>query len=196
RRVETGMLDNQLRTMKRTLKVDDSPGGKQEDINNDEGIAIWLRSTPYEDMRNYFRYEGNIERNYYRALHELRDAQAARRKDEGKGTREASACGPEFSQDMVLPDEDVQQLVAARPKLKPAYTPKPPKPPQTQQPTPINTPVTQVSDSGNGFVRQPHPPASDPNSAAEIPALQDAPEACPSTDLLPTEAEKETPTEP
>ncbi|MGH9630452.1 MAG: hypothetical protein ACRD7E_19240, partial [Bryobacteraceae bacterium] len=42
RRVETGMLDNQLRTMKRTLKVDDSPGGKQEDINNDEGIAIWL----------------------------------------------------------------------------------------------------------------------------------------------------------
>ncbi|MGH9628472.1 MAG: hypothetical protein ACRD7E_09060, partial [Bryobacteraceae bacterium] len=126
--------------------------GKQEDINNDEGIAIWLQSTPYEEMRNYFRYEGNIERNYYRALHELRDAQAGRRTRERRDGVEPvpAEAAAEPVKDMMLPEEAIAaltkqhvetRLALAAKRSKPAEKPKDPAP-------------GQVSDSGNGFDRQ------------------------------------------
>src|SRR6476659_10060306 len=78
RRVETGMLDNQLTMLKERLKIDDSPGAKDENINNDEGIAVVLTTNPPDLLKNYFRYESSIERAYNRAVKNLESAIANR----------------------------------------------------------------------------------------------------------------------
>jgi hypothetical protein len=78
RRVETGMLDNQLAMLKTRLKIEDAPGAKDENINNDEGIAVILTTNPPDLLKNYFRYDGSIERAYNRAVKNLESAIAKR----------------------------------------------------------------------------------------------------------------------
>jgi hypothetical protein len=70
------MFDNRLRTRKRELGMDQKP----DTAKDDEGYAVMLQMTDPEELKNYFRYDATISRDYYRAIATLEKMQAARRK--------------------------------------------------------------------------------------------------------------------
>ena len=76
RRFETEMFDNRLRTRKRELGMDQKP----DTAKDDEGYAVMLQVTDPEELKNYFRYDATISRDYYRAIATLEKMQAARRR--------------------------------------------------------------------------------------------------------------------
>ena len=85
RRFETAMFDNHLRTKKRTHGKDTGPNER-----DDEGCAVILQVTDPEQLKNYFRYDATISRDYYRAIATLEKMQAARRREEDRQERKAS----------------------------------------------------------------------------------------------------------
>ena len=86
RRFETAMFDNHLRTKKLAHGKDPAPNER-----DDEGCAVILQLTDPEQLRNYFRYDATISRDYYRAIATLEKMQAARRREEDRQEREAAA---------------------------------------------------------------------------------------------------------
>ena len=86
RRFETAMFDNHLRTKKRTHGKDPGPNDR-----DDEGCAVILQVTDPEQLKNYFRYDATISRDYYRAIATLEKMQAARRREEDRQDRKAKA---------------------------------------------------------------------------------------------------------
>ena len=85
RRFETAMFDNHLRTKKRELEMDMNP----DPAKDDEGCAVILQVTDPEELKNYFRYDATISRDYYRAIATLEKMQAARRREEDRQERKA-----------------------------------------------------------------------------------------------------------
>ena len=83
RRYETEMFDNRLRTRKRELGMDQKPDPGKDD----EGYAVMLQMTSPEELKNYFRYDASISRDYYRAIATLEKMQAARRREEARRQR-------------------------------------------------------------------------------------------------------------
>ena len=84
RRFETAMFDNHLRTKKLAHGKDASPNSR-----DDEGCAVILQVTDPEQLKNYFRYDATISRDYYRAIATLEKMQAARRREEDRQERRA-----------------------------------------------------------------------------------------------------------
>ena len=76
RRYENEMFDNRLRTRKRELGMDQKPDPDKDD----EGYAVMLQMADPEELKNYFRYDATISRDYYRAIATLEKMQAARRR--------------------------------------------------------------------------------------------------------------------
>jgi hypothetical protein len=83
RRFETEMFDNRLRTRKRELGMDQKP----DTAKDDEGYAVMLQMTDPDELKNYFRYDATISRDYYRAIATLEKMQAARRREEAHQQR-------------------------------------------------------------------------------------------------------------
>ncbi len=86
RRFETAMFDNHLRTKKLAHGKDPAPNER-----DDEGCAVILQVTDPEQLKNYFRYDATISRDYYRAIATLEKMQAARRREEDRQERKAAA---------------------------------------------------------------------------------------------------------
>src|SRR5688500_14827582 len=84
RRFETAMFDNHLRTKKLAHGKDPGPNSR-----DDEGCAVILQVTDPEQLKNYFRYDATISRDYYRAIATLEKMQAARRREEDRRDRQA-----------------------------------------------------------------------------------------------------------
>ena len=78
RRFETAMFDNQIRTLKKRHEKDQTPDPRHDD----EACAVILQVESPESMRNYFRYDSAIARDYYHAIEALGRAQAARKRSE------------------------------------------------------------------------------------------------------------------
>ena len=78
RRFEVAMFDNRLRTSKREFGMDKNPDPKKDD----EGYAVMLQVTDPGELRNYFRYDATVTRDYYRAIATLEKMQTARRREE------------------------------------------------------------------------------------------------------------------
>lgn len=74
RRFETGMLSDAARTYKHNHGQDEEPNAGHDD----SVCAVWMIETPEKALKNYFRYDGSIERQYYRAMAALDRVQAAR----------------------------------------------------------------------------------------------------------------------
>jgi hypothetical protein len=95
RRFETEMFDNRLRTRKRELGMDQKPDAAKDD----QGYAVMLQVTDPEELKNYFRYDATISRDYYRAIATLEKMQAARRQHAHKtasvNERANTRSGPE-----------------------------------------------------------------------------------------------------
>jgi hypothetical protein len=85
RRFETAMFDNQLRARKREAGKDDSPNP----ATDDEGCVVMLQVETENTLRNYFRYDGAISRDYFRAVNALERMQANRRREEDREERQA-----------------------------------------------------------------------------------------------------------
>jgi hypothetical protein len=90
RRFETEMFDNRLRTRKRELGMDQKPDAGKDD----EGYAVMLQMTDPEELKNYFRYDATISRDYYRAIATLEKMQAARRRNEAASVSERNIPEP------------------------------------------------------------------------------------------------------
>jgi hypothetical protein len=86
RRFETEIFDGQIRALKHKH-------GKSTDVRpdtDDQGCAVFLQVEPAETLKNYFRYDGTISRDYYRAIAALEKMQAARRREEDRQERKAA----------------------------------------------------------------------------------------------------------
>ncbi len=105
RRFETAMFDNHLRAKK--LAHGKDPGPNERD---DEGCAVILQVTGAEQLKNYFRYDATISRDYYRAIATLEKMQAARRREEDardhKAREQEKQQAKTFSAAAGHPDED------------------------------------------------------------------------------------------
>lgn len=84
RRFETAMFDNQLRAKKHEYDMDPRPNSR-----DDEGCAVILQIESPESLKNYYRYDGSISRDYYRAIASLERMQAGRRREEDRQERKA-----------------------------------------------------------------------------------------------------------
>lgn len=116
RRFERSMFDNQLRTKKDEHDIDTTPNSK-----DDEGCAVILQVSTPETYHNYFRYDGSISRDYYRAVTALERMQAARRREEIRHQQQAAAEERELERLIEHPDPDTIAHSAAEP-LNPAHT--------------------------------------------------------------------------
>jgi hypothetical protein len=86
RRFETEIFDGQIRALKHKH-------GKSTAVRpdtDDQGCAVFLQVEPAETLKNYFRYDGTISRDYYRAIAALEKMQAARRREEDRQERKAA----------------------------------------------------------------------------------------------------------
>jgi hypothetical protein len=84
RRFETAIFDNQLQTKKSQHGQDTGPHP-----SDDMGCAVILQVTDPNELKNYFRYDSTISRDYYRAIAALEKMQAARRREEDRQERKA-----------------------------------------------------------------------------------------------------------
>jgi hypothetical protein len=121
RRFETAMFDNQLRTHKRVAGMDPRP----DPVKDDEGCAVILQAESSDSLRNYFRYDGAISRDYYRAIAALERAQAARRREEDRRERKARQQERELDRILNRPDPDT---IAAPSNDPPVGSSGPPQP--------------------------------------------------------------------
>jgi hypothetical protein len=129
RRVETAIFDNQLRTRKRESGKDETP----DPDHDDEGCAVILQVEPENNLKNYFRYDGTISRDYYRAINALERMQASRRRAEDRQEREARKEAKDLDRIVNHPHPDTVAGIS----------PEPPPPRQA----PGNTPLDSI-----GFV--------------------------------------------
>ena len=95
RRFETEMFDNRLRTRKRELGMDPKPDPGKDD----EGYAVMLQVTDPEELKNYFRYDATISRDYYRAIATLEKMQARRKRTASVSERTNPTPTPEDTDD-------------------------------------------------------------------------------------------------
>jgi hypothetical protein len=102
RRFETAMFDNRLRTRKREEGKDETP----DSSTDDEGCAVMLQVEPESDLTNYFRYDGTISRDYYRAINSLERLQAGRRRAEDRQERKARDEAKQLERIINHPDPD------------------------------------------------------------------------------------------
>jgi hypothetical protein len=133
RRFETEIFEGQVRALKfrnqKSLAVDPA--------KDDEACAVFLQVESPESLKNYFRYDGTISRDYYRAIAALEKMQAARRREESKNT----AVKPSgFVSQPVLKTAAVVSLPAARPVT---YT-------TTSSTQPLPTPKTRIGHALQG----------------------------------------------
>src|SRR4051794_10274467 len=117
RRFEQAMFDNQLRTKKQAHRRNTRPDSK-----DDEGCAVVLQVTRPESLHNYFRYDGSISRDYYRAITALERMQASRRREDARQQREAEAHARELARVLKHADPDT-------------FAPLSPEPPDPCQPS-------------------------------------------------------------
>ena len=75
RRFETALFDNEIRALKWAHDLPSQP----DPAHDDEACAVILKAEDPAIFRNYFRYDGSVERQFFRAVHALERAQAARR---------------------------------------------------------------------------------------------------------------------
>lgn len=148
RRVETAMFDNQIRTRKRDNGKDETP----DPAADDEGCAIVLQVEPDGNFKNYFRYDGTISRDYYRAINALERMQANRRREEDRQERRARAEAKDLERIVNHPD----------PNTVAEISPEPP-PPREAPPEPRILFVSHPADCGEntpldstGFVSYNH----------------------------------------
>jgi hypothetical protein len=112
RRFEVAMFDNQLRTKKHEHGKDTKPNSR-----DDEGCAVILQVTDPNDLKNYFRYDGTISRDYYRAIATLEKMQAARRREEDRQERKARQAAKDLDRIINNPDPDTVAEISSEPPL-------------------------------------------------------------------------------
>lgn len=83
RRFETAMFDNQVRTRKAAHGLSSTP----DPARDDEACVVVLCTAPEGTFQNYFRYDGTIERQYYRAMEALRRLQNDRVRNQDRMKR-------------------------------------------------------------------------------------------------------------
>ncbi len=140
RRFETAMFDNQLRTHKRVAGKDQAP----DPARDDEGCAVILQVESPESLKNYFRYDGTISRDYYRAINALQRAQAARRREEDRQERKARQQERDLDRIVNHPDPDTVAEIS----------PEPPEPRDLSHISPLSPrkPVVFTPFDSSGFV--------------------------------------------
>ena len=115
RRFETAMFDNQLRTHKRAAGMNQCP----DPAKDDEGCAVILQVESPESLKNYFRYDGAISRDYYRAIQSLERMQASRRREEDRRERKAREQARELDRIVNHPDPDTIAEISPEPPPHP-----------------------------------------------------------------------------
>src|SRR5688572_16932880 len=118
RKFEVAMFDNQLRTKKHEHGNDTKPNSR-----DDEGCAVILQGTDPNDLKNYFRYDATISRDYYRAIATLEKMQAARRREEDRQERKTREEAPKASQATANKPLDSTGFVSY-PDLRPTRAPE------------------------------------------------------------------------
>jgi hypothetical protein len=111
RRFETSMFDNQLRAHKMAAGKDQSPDPGRDD----EGCAVILQVESPNSLQNYFRYDGTISRDYYRAINSLERMQAARRREEDRQERKARNEQRELDRIVNRPNPDTVAEISPEP---------------------------------------------------------------------------------
>jgi hypothetical protein len=150
RRFETALLAEGARTYKQNHGKSTEPNAAQDD----SVCAVWMIQMSPEKLKNYFRYEGSIERQYYRAIAALEKAQAARLRREQHLERTLRNAPP----------DTIAEL--------------------SSEPPPPNAHAPSVSENGTGFVQSqpdgsgkaapaapgaPHPPETRSPAAGLLP---------------------------
>jgi hypothetical protein len=135
RRFETAMFDNQLRTKKREHGKDLFPSSA-----DDEGCAVMLRVDSPESLKNYFRYDASISRDYYRAIATLERMQAGRRREEDRQERKAREEARRQERILSHPDPDTVAETS----------PEPPSPGQEHASKPVTSVGFVSSDEPSG----------------------------------------------
>ncbi len=108
RRFETAMFDEQIRAKKRWHRKDLAPNAGHDDS---VCVAVLQEIEPRQ-LENYFRYDGTISRDYYRAINALEKMQAGRRRKEDRDERKREKEARELDRIIKHPDPDT---IAARP---------------------------------------------------------------------------------
>jgi hypothetical protein len=140
RAVETGMLDLQIEDTKRRHGISSAPRP-----DDHKALAVSFATESSDGMVKYLRYDGSIERAYYRALAHLRKVQNDRLRRE----RQAQAEDPsppvndtiaEVSPEPPQPRIGFVSQKPQRPALCVAQqSPEPPRQPQASDVGPANT---------------------------------------------------------
>ena len=110
RRFETAMFDNQLRAKKHEYDMDPRPSSR-----DDEGCAVILQIESPESLKNYYRYDGSISRDYYRAIASLERMQAGRRREEDRQERKARQEASQCERIVNHPDPDTVAEISPEP---------------------------------------------------------------------------------
>ena len=110
RRFETAMFDNQLRAKKHEYDMD--PRASSRD---DEGCAVILQIESPESLKNYYRYDGAISRDYYRAIASLERMQAGRRREQDRQERKAREEARQCERIVNHPDPDTVAEISPEP---------------------------------------------------------------------------------
>jgi hypothetical protein len=143
RRVETALFDNQLRAYKGRY----AKGKTVDPARDDEGCAIILQCESPESLKNYFRYDGAISRDYYRAIAALERMQSARRREEDRRERKTREEARELDRIINHPDPDTVAGISSEPPL-PRQDPRHPAVVFAMPPHPAENTVVDSS----GFV--------------------------------------------
>ena len=113
RRFETALFNEQAAGLKRTHRKDPSP-----EAGHDDSVCVEvLQEITPKQMENYFRYDGTISRDYYRAINALERMQAGRRRKEDRDERKRKQEARELERITNHPDPDT---IAARSPEPPA----------------------------------------------------------------------------
>jgi hypothetical protein len=102
RRFETALFDEQIVAKKRYHRKDLEPNPGQDD----RVAAAVLQEIEPKELDNYFRYDGTISRDYYRAINTLEKMQAARRREEDRQERKREKAARELDRILKRPDPD------------------------------------------------------------------------------------------
>jgi hypothetical protein len=102
RRFETALFNEQAAGLKRTHRKDPSP-----EAGHDDSVCVEvLQEITPKQMENYFRYDGTISRDYYRAINALERMQAGRRRKEDRDERKRKQEARELERITNHPDPD------------------------------------------------------------------------------------------
>jgi hypothetical protein len=117
RRFETALFDEQIVAKKRYHRKDLAPNAGQDD----RVAAAVLQEIEPKELDNYFRYDGTISRDYYRAINTLEKMQAARRREEDRQERKREKAARELDRILKRPDPDT--IAERSPEPPPARHP-------------------------------------------------------------------------